>query len=122
MVNLLRIRKILKRKKPEFKRLYWYKKIGIRDSGWRRPRGIDNKVRRKWRGKPKPVDIGYRAPKKVRGLLPNGKKPVLVHNLEELMKIDKEKEVAIISSTVGKKKREEIIKKASELGIEIWNI
>jgi len=46
----------------------------------------------------------------------------LIHNLEELEKIDKEKECAIIASNVGKRKREQIINRAKELNIEIFNI
>jgi large subunit ribosomal protein L32e len=79
-------------------------------------------MRKKLKGRPKMVEVGYGSPKEVKGLLPNGKKPVIVHNVEELEKIDKEKEAAIIASTVGKRKREQIINRAKELNIEIFNI
>ena len=68
------------------------------------------------------VEVGYGSPREVKGLLPNGKKPILVHNIEELEKIDREKECAIIDSNVGKRKREQIINRAKELNIEIFNI
>ncbi|MEM0379308.1 MAG: 50S ribosomal protein L32e [Nanopusillaceae archaeon] len=121
--SLLRIRKKIKRKKPEYLRVYWYKKIRLknRKDSWRRPKGIHNKIRKKIKGKPEMVEVGYGSPREVKGLLRNGKRPVLVHNIEELEKIDKEKEIAVIASTVGRRKREQIIKRAKELNIEIYN-
>jgi len=120
---LLRIRKKIKREKPDYLRPYWWTKIRLKNrmDSWRKPRGIHNKMRKKKKGKPPLVEVGYGSPREVRGLLSNGKRPVIVHNVEELEKIDKEKEVAVIASTVGKRKRLEIIKRAQELGIEIYN-
>ena len=122
--RLLKLRKKIKRKKPDYLRPYWWRSISQRNSmdSWRRPKGIHNKMRKKLKGRPKMVEVGYGSPKEVKGLLPNGKKPVIVHNVEELEKIDKEKEIAIIASTVGKRKREQIINRAKELNIEIFNI
>ncbi|MEM0333248.1 MAG: eL32 family ribosomal protein, partial [Candidatus Aenigmatarchaeota archaeon] len=78
-------------------------------------------IRKRIKGKPEIVEIGYGSPREVKGLLGNGKRPVLIHNIEELEKIDREREIAVIASTVGKRKREQIIKKAKELNIEIYN-
>lgn len=121
--SLLEKRKKIKRKKPKYLRLFWWKKIRIRNrmDSWRRPKGMDNKTRKKWKSRPPMVEVGYGSPREVKGLLSNGKRPVLVHNVEELLKIDKEKEIAVIASTVGKRKRLQIIQKAEELGIEIFN-
>ncbi|MGC9133134.1 MAG: 50S ribosomal protein L32e [Nanopusillaceae archaeon] len=122
--KLLKLRKKIKRKKPDYWRPYWWRSISQRNSmeSWRRPKGIHNKMRKKLKGRPRMVEVGYGSPKEIKGLLPNGKRPVIVHNVEELEKIDKEKEAAIIASTVGKRKREQIINKAKELNIEIFNI
>ncbi|MEM1684632.1 MAG: 50S ribosomal protein L32e [Nanopusillaceae archaeon] len=121
--SLIRIRKEIKRRKPSYLRIFWHKKIRLKNKkdSWRRPKGIHNKIRKRMKGRPKMVEVGYGSPRKVKGLLGNGKKPVLIHNLEELEKINKEKEIAIIASTVGRKKREQIINKAKELNIEIYN-
>jgi len=121
--SLLRIRRKIKREKPDYLRPYWWIKIRLKNrmDSWRRPRGIHNKMRKRKKGRPPLVEVGYGSPKKVRGLLGNGKRPVIVHNVEELEKIDKEKEIAVIASTVGKRKRLEMIKRAQELGIEIYN-
>ncbi|HIQ03393.1 MAG TPA: 50S ribosomal protein L32e, partial [Desulfurococcales archaeon] len=91
------------------------------DEVWRKPRGLDNKMRLKLKGYPPVVSVGYRGPKLVRGLHPTGKEIVIVHNVKELSKVDKEKHIVYIASTVGKKKRLEIMKKAEELGIKIAN-
>ncbi|MFP3256527.1 MAG: 50S ribosomal protein L32e [Candidatus Nanopusillus acidilobi] len=124
MNKLLKLRKIIKRKKPDYLRFQWWKVIKLRNrkESWRRPRGIHNKIRRKLKSRVSMVEVGYGSPREVKGLLLNGKRPVLVHNLEELEKIDKEKECAIIASNVGKRKREQIINRAKELNIEIFNI
>ncbi|HIP66565.1 MAG TPA: 50S ribosomal protein L32e [Candidatus Nanopusillus sp.] len=122
--SLLRLRKKIKRKKPNHFRPHWWTRPSLKrkKNSWRRPHGIHNKIRRRLKGRPAMVETGYGSPKKVRGLLPNGRKPVIIHNIKELERVDKEKEAAIIASAVGKRKRLEIIRKARELEIEIWNI
>lgn len=122
--SLLKLRKKIKREKPDYFRPYWWKKLSLKrkKDSWRKPHGIHNKIRKRLKGKPAMVETGYGSPKEVKGLLPNGKKPVLIHNVKELENVNKEKEVAIIASTVGKRKRLEIIKRAQEIGVEVWNI
>lgn len=118
--RLMEIKKILAKKRPYFRR-FNPSHLKRLDESWRKPKGSDSKVRKKKKGKPRMPTIGYRSPKKVRGLLKNGLKPILIHNLKELEEI-KEKDVAIIiSSTIGKRKREEIIKRAEEKGLKILN-
>ncbi|WP_423792853.1 50S ribosomal protein L32e [Methanocaldococcus indicus] len=121
MDRLLRLRFKLKRKKPNFLRTeaHRHKRLGEK---WRRPKGRHNKMRLKWKEKPAVVSVGYRAPKAVRGLHPSGLRDVLVHNVKELEALNPETDGARIASTVGKKKKIEIIKRARELGIRILNI
>ncbi|BBL45800.1 50S ribosomal protein L32e [Nanobdella aerobiophila] len=124
MSNLLKLRRRIKLRKPNYFRLQWWKVISQKNNkdSWRRPRGIHSKVRRRLKGRHKMVEVGYGSPKVVRNLLPNGKMGRLVYNTMDLEKIDKDRESAIIARTVGKKKRQEIINRAKELNIEVFNI
>lgn len=119
--RLLRLRLLLKRKKPDFVRIDQWRYKRIEDSGWRNQRTLDNKIRRKLKGYPRPVEVGYRKPAAVRGLHPSGFVEVLVHNVEELLKLDPKVHAVRIRHTVGLKKRLEIVKKARELGFYVLN-
>ncbi len=106
--------------KKKFKRQEYarYKKLGIK---WRRPRGKTSKMRRYEAGKPAMPSIGYGSPKIERGLHPSGFKDVLVKNMSELENLDPATEAGRISATIGKRKKEVMLSKASELGIKILN-
>ena len=105
---------------PEFKRRHYESILRLKGK-WRKPRGKQSKQRLHMKGRPKVVRVGYKAPKELRFLHPSGYYEVLVRNLKDLEKIDKEKQAIRIASNVGRKKREEIIKKAKEMGIKILN-
>jgi len=118
--QFLRLRERLKSKKPRFRRQesWRYKRVS---QVWRRPDGIDSKMRGKVRGWPKSVEVGYRVPKKARGLHPSGYEEVLVRNVDDLSKIDPKTQAVRIAHTVGMKKRAEISVRAGEKGIYILN-
>ncbi|MBI1979070.1 MAG: 50S ribosomal protein L32e [Candidatus Aenigmarchaeota archaeon] len=89
-------------------------------SPWRKPHGINSKVRAKLKGKLPMPTVGYKAPKKMIYLHPSGFKEILVHNVKELERVG-EKDAVRISSTVGKRKKTEIVKKAGEMKLKILN-
>ena len=60
-------------------------------------------------------------PKIVRSRHPSGFIEVLVHNVKELEGIDPKRYAIRIASTVGRRKRIEIIKMADKLGIKVLN-
>ncbi len=107
-----------KKKKPKFNvlNLGFRKKVKAR---WRKPRGTHNKKRmkNKWAGAL--PNIGYRNPKGIRNLRPNGHKEALVHNAAELEEL---KDVLVrIAAAVGARKREEIEKKAKAMKLKVVN-
>ncbi|MFH1787618.1 MAG: eL32 family ribosomal protein [archaeon] len=86
---------------------------------WRSPKGRDNKMREKRKGYPAVVSIGYSSDKKIKDRVKE-KIPILVSNIKDLEKI-KKNNIAIITS-VGKKKKIEILKKAQEKKIIVSNV
>ncbi len=116
----LKTRKRVKKNKPDFARSESWRYVKLKES-WRRPRGLDHKMRRKIKGWPPTVSTGYKGPKIARGLHPSGYREVLVHNTEELSKINPKLEAARIAHTVGKRKRAQIVTEAKKLEVFILN-
>jgi large subunit ribosomal protein L32e len=117
----LKLRARAKNKKPKFIRAesWKYDRFSV---SWRRPRGLDNKIRRKIKGWPAGVSVGYKGPKIARGLHPSGYREVLVNNVQELSIVDPSTQAIRIAHTVGKRKRGLIIAEAKKLDIKILNI
>jgi large subunit ribosomal protein L32e len=109
-----------KHKKPKFRRQesWRYKRVG---DTWRKPHGIDSKMRKKVKGWPVSPTTGYRSPKKTRGLHPSGFVETRVHSVEDLEGIDPELQAIRIARTVGGRKRVEILALAEEKGIHVLN-
>jgi len=117
----LELRERVKKRKPNFVRQESWRYKRLKES-WRRPRGLDNKMRRKIKGWPPTVNVGYRGPKVARGLHPSGYKEVLVYNTKDLEGIDRKTRAIKIAHTVGKRKRTKILVEARKKKITILNL
>jgi|TARA_Y100000310_G_scaffold167856_1_gene167798 large subunit ribosomal protein L32e len=118
--ELLDLKKKIKNKRPKFIRQD-YGLVKRVKKNWRKPKGVHSKMRHKIKSKRKMVSSGYRVPAATRGLV-EGLKSVMVNNIGDLEGLDKEESGIIISSSTGSKKKVEIIKKATEMGIKILNL
>ena len=114
--ELLERRKAISSRRPKFVRQESWRYVRVKEE-WRKPKGIDSKMRTQKKGWPPIVMIGSRGPKSVRGLHPTGFTEKVVHNVRELESVLPGKEVARIAATVGARKRAEMFKRAKELGI-----
>ncbi len=118
--RLLQLRKAIAEQRPEFVRPESWRYSRLRPN-WRKPKGLDNKVRKSKKGWPRRVKVGYRGPVGARFFHSSGRPEFLVHNQHELADLVPGKDVARIGRTVGARKRAEILKRAKELGLVIVN-
>lgn len=119
--ELLDIRKKLRKKRPDFHREDSHKVKGIKRA-WRKPTGRHSKVRHQLKGYVKRVEPGYGSPALIKGFHKSGLFPVIVANLNDLNKVNKEKQGIVIASKLGKKKSVEVLKKAKELELAVLNV
>lgn len=120
--ELLAVRKEVKSRKPTYVRVQSNQFAKLRnDQKWRRPKGMGNKDRRNRRGHIGMLKVGYGSPKAVRGLNSKGLKEVLVSNIADLEKITSKEQVAVVSATVGGRKKAEIVKAAQAKKIAVAN-
>ncbi|MBL7051632.1 MAG: 50S ribosomal protein L32e [Nanoarchaeota archaeon] len=118
--KLLALRKQIKKRKPNFVRQCSQKVIKIAKA-WRRPKGIQSKMRLKHRGKKKSPSLGYSSPKKVRGLDRNGYEEVRVLRVEDLEGIDSKKQIVLIAK-IGLKKKLMILDECKKRNLNVSNV
>merc|ERR1711967_129467 len=114
--------KIVKKKTNKFKRHQsdLYKRVS---ESWRRPKGIDSRVRRKFKGKVLMPNIGYGSNKKTRHMLPSGFKKFVINNEKdlELLMMYNRTYAAEVAHSVSRKTREAILERAKVLDISVTN-
>jgi len=118
--RLLKVRSRINRQRPKFRQYESWRYVRVKDH-WRKPVGIDNKMRFNLKGWPRSVNVGWRGPAEVRGIHPSGLEEVMVWNVADLGNVNPQEQAARIGGTVGAKKREAIKEKAAELEIRILN-
>ena len=120
VTSLVRKKKVFKKVKP-FRRFHSDRYIRL-DESWRRPRGIDNRTRRKYRSTPRLVKIGYRNAKATRYTVRGFKKLLLRDPKDiELLLMNNRTHAGEISHAISAKKRVEILNRAKELNVKIVN-
>lgn len=118
----------LQRKKKEVKKRKHFdrhqcdRKMCVKPS-WRRPKGIDGRVRRKFKGMIKMPNCGYGSDKKTRHVLPNGFLKFVVHNVAELdlLMMHNRRYCAEVAHDVSARKRKAIVERARELNVTLTN-
>lgn len=119
---LNKVTKVVKRRK-KFIRHQSDRKIAVKQN-WRKQKGIDSRVRRKFKGcgviQP---NIGYGTNKKHRHVLPNGFLKAVVHNVADLdlLMMHNRKYCAEVAHNVSTRKRKEIVERAAQLDVKVIN-
>mmetsp|Transcript_13871 Transcript_13871/g.46823 ORF Transcript_13871/g.46823 Transcript_13871/m.46823 type:complete len:146 (+) Transcript_13871:67-504(+) len=106
-----RTKKFVRHQAERFKRIAY--------TGWRKQKGIDSRVRRRFKGTIPQPKIGYGSNKKTRNILPNGFYKLTVHNMKELelLLMHNRNFCAEIAHGVSSKSRKELVERAAELGV-----
>jgi large subunit ribosomal protein L32e len=122
MVQPLVKRKLVKKRTAKFDRHQSDRKIAVKSS-WRRPKGIDNRVRRKYKGTAPMPNIGYGTNKKTRHVMPSGFLKFVVHNVKdlELLMMHNRRYAAEIAGNVSTLKRKAIVERAAQLNVNLTN-
>ena len=113
----------IKKRTKKFARHQSDQFMRIQNSSWRKPKGIDGRVRRRFKGAVPMPSVGYGSNKKTRNVLPNGFLKCIVSNVDELemLLMHNRKYCAEVAHNVSKQKRREIIARAEQLGVRVSN-
>lgn len=90
---------------------------------WRKPRGIDSRVRRKFRGNRIMPEVGYRTAKDTRFVLPNGFRKFVVTNEKDLevLLMHNRTYCAELARNLSAKTRKQLLQRANELNLKVTN-
>ncbi|XP_044767432.1 60S ribosomal protein L32-like [Neomonachus schauinslandi] len=114
--------KIIKKRTKKFIQHQSDKYVKIK-CNWQKPRGIDNRVHRRFKGQTLMPNIGYGSNKKTKHMLPRGFRKFLVHNVKELevLLMCSKSYCAEIAHNVSSKNRKAIVGRAAQLAIRVTN-
>merc|ERR1712170_98760 len=114
--------KIVKKRTKKFTR-HQSDRYNKLSRNWRKPKGIDNRVRRRFKGMYVMPNIGFGSAKNTRHMLPTGFRKVLVHNVKELevLMMQNKKFCAEIAHGVSAKNRKTLVERAQQLCIRVTN-
>lgn len=92
-------------------------------ASWRRPRGIDNRLRRRYRGQAKMAKIGFGSDNKTKHVHPNGFKKFVINNVQELevLLMNNRTHAAEVAHNVSAQNRKDIVRRAAQLNVRLTN-
>ncbi|EYC39136.1 hypothetical protein Y032_0674g1418 [Ancylostoma ceylanicum] len=124
--------KIVKKKVTKFKR-HESERYHRLKPNWRKPKGIDNRVRRRFRGMRAMPTIGFGSDKRTKFVLPCGYKKVLVRNVKavsyvkiifqdlDMLLMQSFRYIGEVAHTVSAQSRKAIVERAAQLNIKLTN-
>ncbi|XP_065387176.1 large ribosomal subunit protein eL32-like [Macaca fascicularis] len=114
--------KIIKKRTKRFIRHQSDRYVKIKRNWWK-PRGSDNRVRRRFKDQILMPNIGYGSNQKKKHILPSGFRKFLVHNVKELevLLMCNRSYCAEIAHNVSSKNRKAIMERAAQLAIRVTN-
>ena len=118
--NLIKAKKEAKARQPRFNRTDGHKKRRTKQ-GWRRPKGLQSKMRLHRKGYSRTVKTGYGTPAALRGTTRDGLTIKRVENKHDLDQLDPKTDAALLGN-LGRKKKEDLIKAAQEKGLALANL
>jgi len=105
----LALRDEVAQSRPKAKRYESWRYMRL-ETTWRKPKGVDNHQRKqKSRGRPGLVKVGHGGPKISLGLHPSGYTDNLVHNVNDLEKLNPKTDGVRLGHSVVTKTRKEIV-------------
>lgn len=117
----LEVRDAVREARPTSVRQNVHQHKRLDEDTWRRPTGEESSQRTGKSYRPAAVTVGFRGPRKARGLHPSGFEEVLVHNPDDLEDLDPDRQAARVGGSVGGRKREAIEERADELDVRVLN-
>merc|ERR1711915_379236 len=115
-------RVIIKKRRKKFIRHQSERYDKVKPS-WRKPKGIDSRVRRRFKGQYLMPSIGYGSNAKTRHMMPDGFQKFVVHNVADvdLLMMIKGSYAAEIAHNVSSRKRKEIVDRANQRSVKVTN-
>ena len=123
MVKPIVPKSIVKKRTKRFTRhrCEQFKEIG---TSWRKPRGEDSPIRRRYKGQKAMPNKGYGSDRATKYIHPSGFKHFPIYNVQDLQMLlmQNRKYAAVIAHTVGAKSRKAIVRRARELDVRLVNL
>ncbi|XP_054572011.1 60S ribosomal protein L32-like [Eptesicus fuscus] len=114
--------KIVKKRTKKFIRHQSDRYVKVKRN-WQKPGGIDNRVRRRFRGQLLMPSIGYGSNRKTKRMLPSGCRKFLAHSVKELevLPMCSGSHCAEIAHSVSSKNRKATVERAAQRAIRVTN-